>query len=291
MTRIDSSASELALLAGRDPREGWEDAHQDRFGFPRNRKPSFPRFPAKYPHRSVTSPEPFTEAPLEQVPEVAILCYTKFLSAALKEVVAAHPESRESATFQGLHFLGSGLALVENTGLLGASMAAVQLERLIQLGVRSFIVLGIAGSLREGVEIGDVVVGDRAVRDEGTSYHYLPPSDYAWPSPGLTERVLAHLHGGKEKLHLGGTWTTDAIFRETLLEVQALAQEGILTVEMEAAALFSVARFRGVEIAAVFVVSDLVHREHWERGQEGSLLDASLLAVLKQLASFVGEAS
>lgn len=70
------------------------------------------------------------------------------------------------------------------------------------------------------------------------------------------------------------------------MEVRELAQEGILTVEMEASALFSVARFRGVDIAAVFVVSDLVHREDWERGQEGQALDRSLSRVLSRLATF-----
>ena len=169
------------------------------------------------------------------------------------------------------------------------SAATVQLERLVQLGVRSFIILGIAGSLQEGVEIGHVVVGDRAVRDEGTSYHYLPASDYAWPSPELTGQVISHLRRDGIPVHIGGTWTTDAIFRETAQEVQTLAQAGILTVEMEAAALFSVARFRGVAIAAVFVVSDLVHREGWERGQEGGLLQDAISKALSSLAEFQGK--
>jgi uridine phosphorylase len=283
MTRIDQDPTGTAVVPGRDPRDGWT---VERSGFPATRTPSFPRFPTKYGERSVTSPEVFTAEPLEAIPATAVLCYTKFLSKALGEVLEAHPESRESRAFPGLHYLNPALALVENTGLLGASMAAVQLERLIQLGIRSFIVLGIAGSLQEGVDIGHVVVGDRAVRDEGTSYHYLPSSDYAWPSPELTGQVAEHLRRGGLEIHVGGTWTTDAIFRETLLEVRELAQEGILTVEMEASALFSVAHFRGVEIAAVFVVSDRVHREDWERGQEGRDLDASLSRVLARLGAF-----
>ena len=289
MTHSVTNIASKAVPPGADPRAGWSEAEHERLGFPLTRNASYPRFPEKTVWPSVTSPEPFSQTPLEQIPEVAILCYTKFLSSALTEVLAAHPDSRPSQVFAGLHYLGSGLALVENTSLLGASMATVQLERLVQLGVRSFIILGIAGSLQEGVEIGHVVVGDRAVRDEGTSYHYLPPSDYAWPSPELTERVISHLRHSGVQVHIGGTWTTDAIFRETAQEVRTLAKAGILTVEMEAAALFSVARFRGVDIAAVFVVSDLVHREGWERGQEGDLLQGAISQALASLASFPGK--
>jgi uridine phosphorylase len=287
MPPIPPNPDGTAVLPRRDPRDGWTDPAQDR-SFPRTRAFGYPRFPAKLSQRSVTSPAPFAGTPLETVPDVAVLCYTQFLSQPLAMVLADHPESRPSAVFPGLHFLGSGLALVENTTLLGAPMATVQLERLIQLGVRSFIVLGIAGSLQPQVEIGHVVVGDRAVRDEGTSHHYLPPSDYAWPSPALTRQVVEHLRAGAVPVQVGGTWTTDAIFRETPLEVRELAREGILTVEMEAAALFSVARFRGVDLAAVFVVSDLVHQEDWERGQTGDRLARSLTRVLGRLASFPG---
>jgi len=290
MPLSDDQQTAPLTVVERDPREGWGAAEQEAFGFASARPHGLPRFAKKYPERSVTSPEAFSTLPLERIPDVAILCYTKFATTALRDLTALREDSWESTVFPGLHYLNETLALVENTSLLGAPMATIQLERLIQLGVRNFIVLGIAGSLREGVEIGDVVVGDRAVRDEGTSYHYLPPSDYAWPSPTLTQRLAGHLSGHlagiRRPLHLGGTWTTDAIFRETLLEVRALADEGILTVEMEASALFSVARFRGVEIAAAFVVSDLVHRPDWERGQEGGALQSAVSEALVRLASF-----
>lgn len=202
MTAGEKEATGTAAAPGRDPHEGW--VWPEGAGFPATREPGFPRFPTKYSERSVTSPAPFAADPLEVIPDIAVLCYTQFLSRALLEVIHAHPGSHESKVFPGLHFLGSSLALVENTSLLGASMASVQLERLIHLGIRSFIVLGIAGSLQEGVDIGHVVVGDRAVGDEGTSYHYLPPSDYAWPSPELTARVTGHLRQGGLEVQVGG---------------------------------------------------------------------------------------
>lgn len=284
MTTVNSVAPSLSPK--QNPRDGWHADEADAARPPESRLFSYPRFGDKYSEPSITTPKAFAEVPLETVPHTAVLCFTKFLDAAVDQVLAAHPDSRESKVVPDLHFLSSSVALVRNKSLLGAPMATVQLERLIQLGIRSFIILGIAGSLREGTDIGQIVVCDRAVRDEGTSHHYLPYSEYAWPAPEVPARLTSFLRARGINVQVGGTWTTDAIFRETALEVHRLAADGILTVEMEAAALFSVARFRGVQLGAVFAVSDLVHRESWERGQDGSALANSLSRVLPHLVRF-----
>ena len=91
------------------------------------------------------------------------------------------------------------------------------------------------------------------------SHHYAPPDPFAVPDPGLTARLRAAL---PEAVH-GPSWTTDAPYRETAEEVAKYRAEGIVTVEMEASCLFTVASAVGVPAAAAFAVSDVLHGEQW----------------------------
>jgi len=146
-----------------------------------------------------------------------------------------------------------------------AAFAAAMLEEVIAFGCRKFIACGGAGVLDRDIAVGHVVVPSAAVRDEGASYHYLPPSREVEPSPeGLAaiERVL------KERdvdYVVGKTWTTDGIYRETKEKVALRRSEGCLTVEMEASAFFAVAEFRKVPFAMLLYGGDDVSGEEWDR--------------------------
>ncbi len=146
----------------------------------------------------------------------------------------------------------------------GAPYAAIILEELAALGVRRFVIVGMAGSLQSDLESGRTVVCERALRDEGTSHHYGAVGRYARPSPGLTRALRATLDRNAIPYEVGATWTIDTPYRETLAEVRRYRSEGILTVEMEAAAVFTVARIRGCEAAALFVISDHLTDRKWE---------------------------
>ena len=125
------------------------------------------------------------------------------------------------------------------------------LEILIELGVKRFINVGIAGGLQKSSHIGDVIVCTSAIRDEGVSYHYLEdPSVPALPSENLTTAFMRTLARDGIPYTQGATWTTDAFFRETVGEIQHYQEEGVVTVEMEAAALFAISTLRGVEMAS-----------------------------------------
>ena len=138
------------------------------------------------------------------------------------------------------------------------------LELLIELGVKRFINVGIAGGLQKNARIGDVVVCTSAIRDEGVSYHYLEdPSAPALPSENLTDALMQTFEANGIRYTQGPTWTTDAFFRETIGEIQHYQQEGVVTVEMEAAALFAISTLRGVDMASGFVISDLVADLVW----------------------------
>lgn len=146
----------------------------------------------------------------------------------------------------------------------GAPYTAIVVEELIPLGARRFVIVGLAGSLRSDLPIGSFVVCSRAMRDEGTSHHYQRPSPYAPVSRRLAAAIKAELRRESIPFFEGPSWTTDAPYRETAAEVRRYRRDGILTVEMEAAAMFTVARRRGAEAAALFVISDLLDERGWE---------------------------
>lgn len=154
-----------------------------------------------------------------------------------------------------------GVALVDGPG---APFATIVLEELAALGVERFVIVGLAGSLRSGIAAGSVVLCTKALRDEGTSHHYPGPAKYAHPDRPLTKILEQHLqHSGVSCLR-GASWTTDAVYRETRQEIRRYRRAGILTVEMEAAAVFAVARRIGAKTAALFVISDHLSDAGWD---------------------------
>jgi purine-nucleoside phosphorylase len=108
----------------------------------------------------------------------------------------------------------------------------------------------------------------KAIRDEGTSYHYTPPSKYAYPDERLTKRLEDSLKENNIEFRKAINWTIDSIFRETKKEIEQYKNEGVTTVDMEASALFAVAGVREAKIAAAFVVSDVFFEGGWERGRD-----------------------
>jgi uridine phosphorylase len=137
------------------------------------------------------------------------------------------------------------------------------LEEVIALGCRDFVACGGAGVLDSSIAVGQVIVPTAAVRDEGTSYHYLPPSREVEPHPEAVAAIEVTLRAHGVDYITGKTWTTDAIYRETPSKVARRRGEGCLAVEMEAAAFFAVARFRGVRFAQMLYGGDDVAAEQW----------------------------
>jgi len=172
------------------------------------------------------------------------------------------------------------VGVVEGFGI-GAPGAAIVIEELATLGVRRFINVGLAGALPAEVGFGDVVLCAGAIRDEGVSHHYLPSARYAYPSVDLTNELRRALVVGNVPFSEGLTWTLDAVYRETVEEARAFRDEGVVTVEMEAAALFAIAQVRGVEVAAIFTVSDhLLAASEWRPAHDKGALTKGLALIL-----------
>jgi uridine phosphorylase len=147
---------------------------------------------------------------------------------------------------------------------IGAPFAAAFLEEVIAHGCRKFVVCGGCGVLDGGIPLGHVLVPVSAVRDEGTSYHYLPPGREVAPTPSALAVIESTLRDLRVNYLTTKTWTTDAVYRETRDRVNRRIAEGCMTVEMEAAALFAVAQFRGVELGQLLFAGDDLSGEAWD---------------------------
>jgi len=149
---------------------------------------------------------------------------------------------------------------------LGAPQAVMGMERLIALGARRIWVLGWCGSIKPGLGIGDIVIPESALSEEGTSAHY-PIGDRPVRSDLKLNRMLeSALKQGGVPFSMGPVWTTDAPYRETPEKVKTYADLGVLAVEMEMSALMTVALYRSVAMAGLLVVSDELFDLKWRRG-------------------------
>lgn len=150
------------------------------------------------------------------------------------------------------------------TGFGGGSPMTVELaEEFVAMGARRLILMTWGGLLQPDLQAGDIVVIDRAIRDEGASYHYLPPEKYVQADARLADQLEEAIEARGGVCSRGATWTTDAPFRETPQEILQYQSEGVKTVEMESAGLFTVGQVRGVETASVVVGMDSLAELRW----------------------------
>ncbi len=149
-------------------------------------------------------------------------------------------------------------------GYVGAAGSAAFLEELIAYGFDKFIVCGGAGVLRKDIAVGHLVIPISAVRDEGVSYHYLAPSREVECNPQVVEKIEEEFNKYAIGYIKAKTWTTDSFYRETKKKIELRKSEGCVTVEMEAAAFFAVARFRNVKLGQILYGGDDLSAATWD---------------------------
>ena len=151
--------------------------------------------------------------------------------------------------------------------VVGAPYAVMVLETLIAWGARKIIFLGWCGSISDKVKIGDIIVATSAIIDEGTSGHYENnETRVSFPAASMLTTLKDALRQNQADFHNGAIWSTDAIYRETGEKVKYFQRQDAIGVEMEISALFTVAKFRGVDLAALAVVSDELSSFKWRPG-------------------------
>ena len=245
---------------------------------------SYPNFAGKHAEEALFTPADFVAylrragaLDAAAAPAGVVLCYQRSL---YNHVLAAEglraPERRSA--LHGLLPLpstGGRVGLIGQFGI-GAPAAAAVLEELAAMGASDFVSLGTAGSLQRDLRVGDLVLCEAAIRDEGVSHHYLPAGKLAAADAGLTGALRAALTDAGATYRSGTSWTIDTPYRETVAEARHYQAEGVLCVEMEAAALFAVARVRGLHVASAFAVSDSLADLVWNPQFHGPEVQSGL---------------
>jgi uridine phosphorylase len=152
---------------------------------------------------------------------------------------------------------------------VGASFAVLLAEQLFVSGCRFLISITSAGLIVAQGPTPYFVVIERALRDEGTSYHYLPPSEFSEANSALVDAAMVAMHDRGLSVYRGAAWTTDAPFRETAGAIERCRERGILAVEMEAAALYAFACARQQPVLCLAHVTNqmAVHTGDFEKGE------------------------
>jgi uridine phosphorylase len=158
--------------------------------------------------------------------------------------------------------------------LCGAPYAVMVLEKLIVVGARKILFFGWCGSIQKGLRLGDLLLPDSVISEEGTSAHYpviTPPR----PSGLVFKAIEESLVASSLPFRTGAVWSTDAPYRETREKVISYQKQGVLGVEMELSALFTVASFRKIDMGALLVVSDELSSLRWKPGFSNTKFNSS----------------
>jgi uridine phosphorylase len=201
----------------------------------------------------------------DEMPEHVVLCFFADLVQKITEnapLIYAFGGVGGKSTIHRLEYNGQAFAVVYPR--TGAPIAARTLDETIAIGGRKFIACGGCGVLDKTLALGDVFIVESAVRDEGVSYHYLPPSREVQGNKAVLQTLETVLQSRQVSHRFVKTWTTDAILRETRAKIVRRKAEGCLTVEMEAAALMAVAQFRNVAFGQLLYAGDDISGTDWD---------------------------
>lgn len=216
--------------------------------------------------QAVIDPQRFCPK-IKDFPKRGIICFLgdtiQRLKAAgkLKEIHVVRSICTRYPVYQ-LKYKGEKLVLFNP--YIGAPAAAGLMEELAAAGCTKWISCGAAGVLDKEIAVGHLIVPRSAVRDEGTSYHYLGPSREVAASPRALRAIKATLEKHGVPYLISKAWTTDGFFRETREKVALRRKEGCLAVEMELAAILAVAKFRGYHAGAILYGCDDVSGKDWD---------------------------
>lgn len=243
---------------------------------------SYPAYPDKHGLEAIVTPSEMLahrrkggRLPVIAPPEGAVICLQRGLPERLRRRVRLQRLGRLMGDLYAVRATNGRVVVLTGFGL-GAPIVAAQAEELIALGATRLVSVALSGGIQADLAPGTIVVVESAIRDEGTSHHYLPRRRDVAADPKLTETLATALAAGGGDVRIGRTWSTDAPYRETREEAISYQAEGVLTVDMEMAALLAVAEARGVAAAGVLVVGDSLAGGTWRPPERLDEMERSL---------------
>jgi uridine phosphorylase len=205
---------------------------------------------------------------VKNIPQSCILC---FFSEAIDKIITEYPHRiisyLKSEGFNyplyELDYNEEKIALIQ--ACVGSPLAAGQIEELTAMGCKKFIACGMCGVLQKELAVGHLIIPITAVRDEGTSYHYVKPSREI----NANERIVKIIENTFLEKNIpyirAKTWTTDALYRETHKKAAQRKKEGCVTVEMETSAYMAASQFNNVEFGQILCSGDSLAGEEWDK--------------------------
>lgn len=206
----------------------------------------------------------------EEISDFPEVCITTFSESIIRNFV----ENNESKIIANLYSANGIIPVYEinyarkKMGLflsrVGAPACAAGLEEIIALGAKKVIQFGCCGILNQSIADGKIIIPSSAVRDEGTSYHYVSGSEEISADNLSNEIAVQYLKRTNIPYIVGKVWTTDAIYRETPEAIAERKKQGCIAVEMECSASLAVAKFRNIPIIQFFYGADNLDSDKWE---------------------------
>jgi len=209
--------------------------------------------------------------PSTSVPDVCVLEFDGDLTDHLVQIGAVQPWPTWACFHTPMFAMdvdGATCGIVPRS--IGGPYAVLVAEQLLVSGAKVIVGLTSAGRISPHLSIPSLVIATAAIRDEGTSYHYLPPARTVDAPASLILQLESQLKQLALPVQSGLVWTTDAPYRETQEQIEAHATEGVLAVEMQAASLFALAQVRRAQIGVVAHVSNAIDHngEPFDKGKD-----------------------
>lgn len=230
---------------------------------------SFPNYPDKQKFDSLLTADDLVayRARLGRMPKIkpegVLFCLERGLPHRMRWRIPVERAGAMNADVYAVKKTKGKVAVLTSFG--GGSPMVMELaEELAVMGTKKMILMTWGGTLQSDIRPGDIVVCNRAIRDDGASHHYLPPAKYVDASSTLVNELVNAVRARGVQCVVGTTWTTDAPYRETREEVLQYQAEGIKTVEMESAGLFTVGKVRAVQTASVVIGMDSLASLRWQ---------------------------
>lgn len=231
---------------------------------------SFPNFPEKYKLESMYGAKEIVgyrkkvgRMPSLSAPQGVLFCLERGLPWRLRWRIPVYRAGGMNGDLFALKKPKDKVGIMTGFGG-GSPMTAELAEEFAAMGVQRMILMTWGGTLQPELKPGDIIVINRAIRDEGASYHYLPPSKTIDADPQLVDLLVNAIRARGGICTVGTTWTTDAPYRETVDEIRKYQSEGVKTVEMESAGLFTIGHVRRIPTASVVVGMDNLAHFHWQ---------------------------
>lgn len=242
--------------------------------------------------KAIINPEDIFEKN-DIMPKLMISCFTKSVIdklASRKNVEIVWMNNSANGAFPIYKTIYKNQEIGFYLSFVGAPSSVSLMEELIALGAEKFVVFGSCGVLDKNIVDGHIIIPHKAIRDEGTSFHYQEPSTFIEMSEASVSALIQTMEELEVKHLLGTTWTTDAFYRETEAKMKKRIEQGCVCVEMECSAMLAVSQFRNISYAQFLFAADNLNTETWDRrglhidqglSMSDVYIEAAMMCVLK----------